>query len=140
MTHDLVEKILHTQRRVLMYQPEHEDEAREVMARVALQLAKEMSVSDPSLECLVIVDKAEYQETWKRLIPAHITTVAQLANGDDVLSRHQSIVALAPDFARRNSISTPLRSANRLYAMTPNWKSAIHLSTLDAVMVLEDAA
>ena len=140
MTDPLVEKILDAPSQVLLYSPEREDEAREVMARVALQLAQEMSVSDPSLESLVIVDRPKYSDLWSQLLPAHITTVAQIASGEEVLSRHQSIVSLAPEFARRYSLSVPLRRAPRFYLLASSWKSAMHFTKLESVITLEDAA
>lgn len=142
MSSSLVEKILETRHEILVYPQTSEELARSVMHEVAERLATEMSVSDPNLDGLVIVDTAAHLEDWISVVPtAHVTTVRQLSAGEDVIGKHQAVVSLSPEFLRRKEFARAAWfGAPRFYAMSPRLESVLPFMSTKRALRLQEAA
>ena len=120
----VTEYMLSQSHAVLIYDPEAEDTAREIMERVATGLANRIMISDPTLESLVIFDSKSKKQHWNKIIPGvQLISIADIEQGNFVISRNQSIVALGHIFLSRK-VCAPARHGINFFAAISNTAQA----------------
>lgn len=106
--------MLETPRKVLVFDAAKEDFAHEVMEAVAAQLAKDISVSDPTLENLVVLDSETL--IWEEEVAGiQVIDLGDVTSGRFQLARSMCLVVFGNKFLRHRTLA-PYAKATRFYA------------------------
>lgn len=109
-----VEKMLASPRRVLVFEPEKEDFAHEIMESIVAHLAKDIAVSDPTLENLVVLDSETL--IWEEEVPGiQVADLGDVASGRIHLARSMCIAVFGNKFLRHRTL-VPFVRSTRFYA------------------------
>lgn len=111
----VVGDILAEPRAVILYGREDEEAVRGVMHEVVTEMAAQISVVDPLVSSLTVIDVASEIEKWPEWLD--VTTPSELDS--TTLHHSQSIVSLSPMLLRRPNL-LPVLAPTRFYAITPD--------------------
>lgn len=112
--HEVAELMLTQPQKVLVYEADKEDFAHEVMEAVAAQLAKDISISDPTLENLVVLDSEKL--VWEEEVSGiKVIDLGDVTSGRFHLARSMCLVVFGNKFLRNRTLA-PYAKATRFYA------------------------
>ncbi len=111
-----ISEMLEDPRHVLVYEPEQEHTAHEVMEGVVAALVEEVQHSNPSLDNLIVLDSSREQH-WEEISPSLEVGSLQLLNEGEVhIDRTSLIVAFGNGFLRSSILQPFATKATRFYA------------------------
>ena len=114
---DIAVQMVAEPQHVLVYDHEQDQLAHEIMGNVASLLVESISLSNPSLDNLAVIDSSHDLSPWAEAIPDHVDvwSLADLEEGRTVLDKHQCIVTFGPGILT-HALVAPYTHATRFYA------------------------
>lgn len=115
----IADLMLKTPHQVLVYQTSVEDFAHEVMELVVDQLEKRISVSDPTLDSLVVLDTADHQPIWEEYHPVTgVVSLREVVREPRIIHAHQIVVTIGMPFLEID-LNVPLAKVRASYSAVP---------------------
>lgn len=115
----IADLMLKSDHSVLVYQQSVEDFAHEVMEQVVDQLERRISVSDPTLDSLVVLDTADHQPVWNEYHPTTgVISLREVVKQPQIIHPHQIVVTIGAPFLEID-LNVPLSKVRGSYSALP---------------------